>query len=506
MRGRFPSLVGSRGTFLYAIPYDTAVEIQPTLIEQKPVSGGWIIFIGAWLACCAAGIAAAVFLGQVFLGIVIIAAPTAVGVVASPTFALCCIALVLPLSGSVNFEGFLTADRVVGGLAAVGILFHCKFLGRGLSIRGAPIKPMLIFAMWAVLSGVWAPNHQYAFVASLTLVQLCIWAIAVWNAVAYGGNYFWPIRCYVVGMFIVVMRLYLTGGLARIARVSGSAARLTIGGTNDQNVNPNDFATFLAAGFLLSIYLFMRDPAKSLRLIWAGCSFVFPMMILLTGARSCMVGLAAGMIATALMLHNLFKSRAMLIGLVIAVLFIGVGVRMVLQSQYGRTEAVNRVFDAEARGRSVGNRIALMQQGLRNILKRPILGTGYKNYTIASDSRVVIHNDMMLIAAELGIFGACLFAFFYWKLLVASVRTRMPPEKWLLRSVALFFLTTGLAHPVLSNKSTWFFCTLAAAVAFRARELESAQQLDQYAQSLPVQFDPVTGRWGPAFGARQSFG
>lgn len=488
---------------MYAIPYDTTTDVDPIGQDATPVSGGWMMFVAVWVLCCIGGILTATLGGQPILGIALMAVPTAVGVIASPTFALCCIALVLPLSGSINFQGNLTADRVVGGLAALGILFHCKFLGQGLFVRGSPLIPMLLLGCWASTSALWAPEKPLAFIASLTIMQLCIWGLAVWNAVAYRGNFVWPLRAYAMGMLLVVTRLYLTGGLARIARASGAESRLTIGGTNAQDINPNDFATYLAAGFMVAVYLFLRDPSKLLRVIWAGCAFVFPVMMILTGARSCLVGLAAALAVTGLTAYQFLRSRGMMIGVVIAgILLIG-GYQFVVRSQYAKTEAVQRIFDSKMRDKSLDYRFVLMQRGIENILSNPILGTGYKNYTIALRERHVIHNDIMLIGAELGVFGIFLFLYFYWRLMIMSIQTRAPAEKWLLRSMLVFFLITGLAHPVFTLKSFWFFAILAAAAAHRARQLEAAQALSF---GTPTDANQAEfSRWSPVHSAHPSY-
>ncbi len=488
---------------MYAIPYDTNTDVDPISQDASPVSGGWIMFVAVWLLCCLGGILTATLGGQPILGIALMGVPTAVGVIASPTFALCCIALVLPLSGSINFQGQFTADRVVGGLAALGILFHCKFLGRGLFVRGTPLIPMILLGCWASTSALWAPEKPFAFISSLTIFQLCIWGLAVWNAVAYRGNFVWPLRAYAIGMLFVVTRLYLTGGLARIARSSGSDTRLTIGGTNAQDVNPNDFATYLAAAFLVAVYLFLRDPSKTLRLMWAACAFIFPVMMILTGARSCLFGLAAALGVTALTAYQFLRSRGMMVGVVIAAILLVGGYQFVLRSQYAKSEAVQRIFDSKMRDKSLDYRIALMQRGIENIMSNPILGTGYKNYTIALREKHVIHNDIMLITAELGIFGVTLFLLFFGKLIYASARTRAPAEKWLLRSMTVFFLVTGLAHPIFTIKAMWFFTIFAAAAANRARQLEAAQDLGYIMPSDTV--EPAPAGWMPARTAQPSY-
>ncbi|HWL95196.1 MAG TPA: O-antigen ligase family protein [Phycisphaerae bacterium] len=481
---------------MYAISYQPQLSADPDEPADRPTSIGWILFVGVWLICCGAGLATALLAEQILLGIVIMAVPTAIGVFVNPTFALCCIALVLPLSGSVTFQGFLSADRVVGGLAALGILFHCKFLGQGLFVRGSPLVPMFILACWASISALWAPNKPYAFVSSLTILQLSIWGLAVWNGMAFRGNFFWPLRCYALGMLVVVTRLYVSGALNRMAGTAGSAGRVTLEGTNAQAVNPNDFASYLGAAFIVAVYLFLRDPVKWLRSLWAVCVFVFPAMILVTGARSCLAGLLAVVGMTAFTFHTMLRSRGTLIGAVVASLLLVGASYFVLNSRFAKSEGVMRIIDPKRRGRTTEGRLALIRVGLQNIIQNPLLGTGYKNYTIATRERLTIHNDVLLITAELGLFGTFLFSWFYWKLFAGSMAVQAPAEKWMVRAMAVFYLVTGLGFALFTIKGFWFFTLCGASIAHRARQVEQSRD----ASHLFVPEDSVVrARWIPAY-------
>lgn len=477
--------------------------VDPVEASRKPVSGGWVLFIAVWLFCIGIGISVAVFAKLVILGVVIMAIPTTIGIFASPVFALSCIALVLPLSGSINFQGVFTADRAVGGLAAIGILFHCRFMDGRLSIKGSPLKPMFILSVLATLSALWAPNHLFAFVSSLTILQLSVWSLAVWNAVAYKRDFIWPMRCYVTGMLVVVMRLYLTGGLSRFANAVGVASRLTLEGTNNNEINPNDFAEFLAGGFFFAVYLFLRDPVKILRLFWMGCAFVFPAMMLMTGARSCLVGLGAALALTVFTLHTFLRSRGMIVGVAVSACLLLVAVNVVFNSRFAKTEAIQRLVDTRKRERSVGNRVMLMQHGIKNIIRHPVLGSGYKNYTIAYNEHWAIHNDLMLMTAEVGLLGGVLLLWWFGNGFFAAFKTRAPAEKWLVRSSFVFFVVTGLAHPCFANKAFWFFPIFSAAIAYRARLLEEEQDRIHLA---PASYDAMPAQWRPVYSHTPNYG
>ncbi|MBK8268017.1 MAG: O-antigen ligase family protein [Planctomycetes bacterium] len=230
-------------------------------------------------------------------------------------------------------------------------------------------------------------------------------------------------------------------------------------------------------------------------------------MMLLTGARSTLAGVAAVMVVTVATFYNMVRSRGMLIGFLVAGAFIAVGTQFVLTSRFAKTDAIHRIFDARAREKSIGNRLGLMQRGLANIAKRPLLGTGYKSYTFATGEKHAIHNDVMLIAAELGLIAMGLYLFYYWKLIYGAMLTRSPAEKWLLRSFAVYFLVTGMAHPLFVTKSTWFFTILAAAIAYRSRQLaDDNVQLQLASYSHQMMPEPMLNTWRNPHSSSPSYG
>ncbi|MBX3395804.1 MAG: O-antigen ligase family protein [Phycisphaerae bacterium] len=486
---------------MYAINAPMDLNINPVEEAKQPFSPGWAMFIAIWIVCLLAGAALTLQMKQPVLGAIVAGLPTLAGILISPIFSLCCICLVLPLSGSINFEGVFTADRAIGALATAGILIHCKFFRGSVRISGSPLLPLFLIAGWSTLSALWSVNPQYAFFSALSLVQLSFWVWALWNAIAYRGNYIWPLRCYAAGMLVVVMRLYLSGGLSRI-KDEGNAARLTLESTSRDNVNPNDFAAFLVPAFFIAVYLFLRDPAKFLRIIWVICAMVFPIMIVLTGARSALAGLLCALLVTALTFHHFIRARGALIGIVIAGICMVGGIFYVLSSDLSRSDAVQRILDPRLRGKGMNNRLMLMERGLTHIFSRPLLGTGCHNYVLTYQEKWAIHNDPMLIAAELGIFGGFLYFWFFWKLGKTVFGTRAPPEKWFARSLVIFLFVTGLAHPIFAAKSFWFFSVCGAAVAFRARQSEENAAMDlayQYASMPPPDLQLSQHRWGHSY-------
>jgi hypothetical protein len=453
-----------------------ATEPSVWLTPESPASqsvqtgkGIWYVFVPLWVICCLAGATLAIVTGQVFLGALVISVPTLIGVMGSPNFALCCIALMLPLGGALTYGGYFTGDRAVGAVAALGILAHCLVNGQGIRLRGSPMLPLFLLSAWGVFSIAWAREPIEAAVQAAALVQLCFWGVAIWNGLAYGRSPIWPFRCFVIGMVGALAQAYMTGTFQRMMH---TGERLTlISTTGDETINPNTFAALLGLAFIVSIYLVLRDPTKWLRLGWIGCGLVFPGVMLLSGSRGALLALGIAVGASILKVRSLLRSKAMFIGVPLALAILAGGAWWTLSSGYVNKKTMTRMTSSKEVSEAYSERLGLIRVGVSAVAARPFLGTGLGNYLhIVSDVKQVPHADLFNLGAELGVFAMLLYLWYLWKLAKASFKTATVQEKWLVQTVLLFVVICSLKGANYSSKFFWFFTIAVAAISYQTRQ------------------------------------
>jgi hypothetical protein len=428
--------------------------------DRSGVTPLWVLFIAVWAGCCLTGLALAVWREQVLVGIFIAGVPSLVGMIAKPTFALCCITLMLTMGGSLVYEGIVTGDKVVGGVAALGILVNFLVTGKGISIRGSPLVPLFLIAAWGVASIGWATYPGPALRAALRRVQLVIWGLAVWIALAHGKDYIWPLRCYAGGMLGVVCQMFFTGSVHRMAR---AAERMTIEVTTA--INPADFA----------VLLLLWDPVKWLRPVYLVSAFIFPALMVQTGSRGPLLALGAAMAASVFSFSSFMKSKAMLIGTSLMVVLFAGGTCWSLRSGFVSETSVERLTSSHERGSAAAFRGYLAKTGVQRIMARPLTGTGLGNYLLVGFDRTTVHTEILFLGTELGIPAVLLYTWYVWKLTAAFLKTKSPPERWFLRTMLIFLVLEACVHVMFFKKIFWFFTIGAAAICYRARQAETVQ-------------------------------
>lgn len=441
--------------------------LRPTVAPFKSretitASSGWILFVVFWIVSCLGGLALATMAGQPFLGILVAGLPTLIGVVVSPTFALCCIALMLPQGGALTYEGFLSGDRVIGGIAAVGILVHSMISGQGIRLKGSPLLPLFLIAAWGTFSCLWAAYPLPALYKALQLIQLSIWGLAIWNALAYRQGHIWPLRCYLCGTLLVLSHMFLTGSIQSMAH---SAERITVG----EGVNPGKFAIILGITFFVSVYLIIRDPVKKFRLLWILPALISPAVMIQTGSRGPMLAFAIAVIVSLLSFRAFLQSKAIMFGSVLMILlFIG-GVFWSLRGGFASESSVDRLTSSAYRERSFAYRFYLVKNGIGHILARPLTGAGLENYLLRVGQKNIVHVDIVHLGTELGIPAMLLYIWFLFKLIATFRQNESPPEKWLMRTLVILLAISACGHVLFFKKVFWFFTIGSAAICYRVQ-------------------------------------
>ena len=241
--------------------------------------------------------------------------------------------------------------------------------------------------------------------------------------------------------------------------------------------NPNQLAMIMAVTVPWSLFLWSRSRGfwRHILLVAGGLQVA---AIVATHSRGGAIGLAAGMLAYALLAQN--KARSMLLVGLSAVAL----VTFAPKSFWERTQTIdNYQMDASAMGR-----VRAWETGFKAFADHPLLGVGADNYHRSwniytprnvSAHAYTAHNMWMQVLVELGLIGMTAFSTMFLLIVHGLWKARKVPElageaRTILASLTALIVcgTTG------GYAFNWFFYMvlgLAGAVIVRSRERTQAE-------------------------------
>ena len=291
---------------------------------------------------------------------------------------------------------------------------------------------------------------------------------------------------------VVACYHYAIGEVDRVGRLIGYGGK--------EYENPNDLALGLLTLIPLSGALFAGDQGRARRWFFAVAIGVMCAAILASLSRTGMVGLAflAGLMLVNLARKNILKT------LLAVVLLSAVGGTALMASPT-LADRVESIFnDEKDDAGSKEERLAHMYDGLVILSEHPLMGVGVGQSMVAivalhnnaANQWVKIHNAYLLIGAELGIPGLCVYI---WMIIAAfralnrtkanekDVRSRTIENETVnhlgigLRHAILVFVIAAAFSPVAYN---WFLYILIGLASAHMRA--SAQPVSSSSSSRSV--------------------
>ena len=240
--------------------------------------------------------------------------------------------------------------------------------------------------------------------------------------------------------------------------------------------NPNDLALNLAA-FLPLVFMYIKRPGVwTKRLLCVGIAMVMFTALIFTKSRGGTLG------AVAMLLTFLLVSRVLTPAMVIAIVMSGMLVLPAMPDTF--FERMSSITDAKKdETGSREERRLLLLQGWEVFLERPLTGIGpgqFKNYWHSGLKTKwhEVHNVILQVASETGIFGLLIFSFLIYRGFSAALWTRKrlawiywrrsrhkaaDPEDGLTEDERYFLQTHGAA--MVACMVGWFVCAMFASVA-----------------------------------------
>ncbi len=326
------------------------------------------------------------------------------------------------------------------------------------------------FALWGLVSGVWAPDLGETTYFSSRLIQDVLLVFVVYSAVRSIDHLRWVIWAFLTGAFMTT-GYGLVNGLT-----AGDSGRL-VGGLAD----PNFLAAVIVAAIVLAVVMLAatRGPQRLL-LILMIC--VLLPSLFLTGSRGGIVTLFAAIVTAAFLAGPV---RAQVLALTLVVAAVTVGYYAVVAPASAR-QRVSAISAADSAGRVDQYNIAI------DVFRdHPLQGVGLGNFTVVESEYITstttfydvralvadapVHNMYLSVLAELGVVGVALLMILCGGCLASGVvgyrqraRAGDTEGELLARGVVIAtsaFLVAYALLPGLYDKQLWLMLGLCAALA-----------------------------------------
>lgn len=372
------------------------------------------------------------------------------------------------------YLGNLTIVKAVGALLTLA--WFARVVDRQSNVRVMLWeKPWLTaaavgFTLWAVISGVWAPDLGTTVSFSARLALNVVLVFVVYSAVQTVEHLRWVIWAFLLGAF-------LTTGYGLVNGLTAGTSGRLVGGLED----PNFLAAVIVASIVLTGFMFVTSRGFQRLLLVAILGVLLPSLFL-TGSRGGIVALFVAILA-AIVFAGPIRLQVVATTLIVVAFTVGYYVTV---ASVGARARVTAISASDSAGRVDQYNIALRVVG-----DHPLVGVGLGNFTVVEPNYTTattsfydvkalvannpVHNMYLSVLAELGVVGVVLLAVFLGGCLVSGVQGYRERSRagdlegeLLARGVVvatLAFLVAYALLPGLLDKQLWLMLGLCAALS-----------------------------------------
>ena len=368
--------------------------------------------------------------------------------------------LLLFLVFTVPWEYLYRVDDMTMVSRAVGVVVAgawalCALAAGRLRRPGTLLVLMALFVAWCLASILWSVDSELSIRQAITYLQLLMLAVILWDLVQTERELRLTLQAYVLGSWVVVVRLvqtYLTGDVMR---------RFTVG-----EFNQNTLGLVLCLALPMAWHLASTARAQraagaadlSVRLRLVNLAFIPGALfaIFLTSSRAALLGALLGLGYMALSLrHARWGWRLAAVGAAVAIAVFG--------WRYIPEQSLDR-YESTATELSEGDwngRLPIWEEGLDMFEANWLVGVGARAFvTGAVETGNAPHNLVVSLLAELGVIGFVLFAAILATAAGLALRQRGTAAMWLTLLVVWFL--NAITHNYEDKKVTWMLFMLIA--------------------------------------------
>lgn len=378
-------------------------------------------------------------------------------------FALMVLYVLLPLEATMPLSPTFSVSKAMGILVLVSFAF--ARLGGWKVVFPAPFKAMLALAALAAISIVWALSAAWAAWGLLTLLlQLGLILILV-NTIRSQADLRMMMWALVVGGTIA--SFFLVSGVA--AHETGPKGLGRVAFTEEEGASLNSIAANLVICFIAVVYHFL-DGRLLRKVLMLSIVPLLLLAILKTQARTAL-GTAFLAPLVAFVFAATGRKRLTYGMAAIALSCLGYGVvHVALNTNILPVAAQERFRDTQYDLKESG-RAEMWNNGIGFFLQRPVQGWGWKNFHVRSGGGKIAsaHNNIVSLAAELGVLGLGVCATIYLLLLIGILRVPDVPLRWLGLAFVVATLSLGLTMTTYFQKNFWYALGFAIVVTTMPR-------------------------------------
>lgn len=361
-------------------------------------------------------------------------------------------AVSVPLLNTITLPGIGTVSRGTGivfaGAGVVALVFerHRRRLNEAHVL-------LLLFMAWAGLSRLWSVNLRATENDLLTLVQLVITSLLVWEFARTREQVLLLLRGFWYGAAAVATTL-VVGALTS----ADDPTRYTVA-----EAHPNSLAFVVTLAIVPAWYVSLRSPHRLERLAGRLYPVLAILAVMFTASRSALAVTAVALLVIPFTMGRIpAATRALAV-----VLVLGAVVAAVSIAPEKPLERLTSVTD-EVENADFSGRGELWQASGVVLARNPVLGVG-----LGSTSDVLLreigedrgtHNTFLTVALELGVVGLLLFLLVVVACLVPTVRLR-GPEGVMARVMAVTLVAGLLPRHWQLEKTTWLVLALLLGLA-----------------------------------------
>jgi O-antigen ligase len=358
---------------------------------------------------------------------------------------------------TVPWEYLYRVDDTTMVSAALGVwvaglwLLSAAAAGR-MRLPGTLLVLMGLFVAWNGASILWSVDVERTLLQARTYFQLLILAVILWDLVQTERELRLTLQAYVLGSWVVVIRLvetYLRGDVMR---------RFTVGEFNQNTLGLVLCLALPMAWHLASTARSVREPDLSVRLRLANLAFIPGALfaIFLTSSRAALLGALLGLGYMALSLrHARWGWRVAAVGAAVAIAVFGW--RYIPEQSLDRySSTTTELSEGDWNGR-----LPIWEEGVRLFESNWLVGVGAQAFVSAAvETGNAPHNLVVALLAELGVIGFGLFVAVFGTAGWFALRQRGMAAMWTTLLVVWFL--NAITHNYEDKKVTWMLFMLVA--------------------------------------------
>lgn len=461
---------------------------EPHAVRAARGSGSAVGAIGLGALALAAGIVA--FLASPKLGLLSFGIALAPLLVIAPDKAVLLVFAAVPFDSisSLGPPGTLTLTRTLGLAVMAGWVVN-MLLRRQRPRFGTPGYLLLAFIAFAALSSIWAEDRSQTFTQLTLVIQLFVLYLMIVNVITSPVALERALDILLLSTAVLAVLVIWQFPSAEAFERAQLHPTVSLG---QQKFNPNALGATLVLPALAAAALGRRRGALGR---WR-LAVLLPIGIaaIMIGARGAAFGLVAGLAALAVLRPQLRIRLA-------AVVFCGIAGLAIMMPRAALERLEQRYLNSvEDRG---SGRVDIWMVGMSMIRDKPLQGTGFAGfgpafyrYMLTTDvdpawannivnryGRRGAHNSYLATLAELGVFGAGLFAaalgahlLSAWQAFRRATKDRQQGAASLalaLVGMLVGLLVIGITGDILLNKWAWVVLALTHAVGLTLNPIRS---------------------------------